>query len=414
MSWNNLPGEIKKALVITIIISSVLGGLIGATSSALIAGWSFGEASGFFGDTLNIKNNEKTVQEPQEKVIVESSATIDAVEKASPAVVSIVVTQDLSEIYNQTGPLSPFEDFFFGFPFEVPQIPNGQRTVGGGTGFIVTTDGLIITNRHVVSAEGAEYTAILNNGDQYEAQVLAVDSLNDLAVIKIDEDNLPTLDLGDSDQIKIGQTVIAIGNSLGEFSNTVTKGVVSGINRRVVAGDSRGLSEVIEEAIQTDAAINPGNSGGPLLDLFGRVIGVNTAVSQEGQLIGFAIPVNEVKTVLQSVQKYGKIVRPFLGVRYILLNEQLAKANNIQDITSGALVVRGDTREDLAVVPGSPADKAGIVENDIILEVNGETVTQEKGLVRLLNQYSVGEKVKLKVYKKGEMVELEVELAERE
>lgn len=411
MIWQDLPNSIKRALLTTIIVSLILGGLVGATAGALFAGWSAGVVSGWVngGDADNNGNNGKNAEE---KTIVEDSASVQVVERASPAVVSIVISQDLSKIYNQTGPLSPFDDFFFSFPDTPP--PSGKQEIGGGTGFIATTDGMIVTNRHVVESEDAEYTVILNDGRQYVAQVLARDTLNDLAIIKINEDNLPTLDLGDSDQIKIGQTVIAIGNSLGEFSNTVTKGVISGINRRVVASDNSGSSEVIEEAIQTDAAINPGNSGGPLLDLFSKVIGVNTAVSREGQLIGFAIPINEVKSIIESVQKNGKIVRPFLGVRYILLNEQIAKANSIKDITSGALIVRGDKVTDLAVVPGSPANKAGLVENDIILEVNGEEITQDRSLARILNQYNVGDAVSLKVYHNGNTKEVKVELAERE
>jgi S1-C subfamily serine protease len=349
------------------------------------------------------------------KVVVEDSATTQVVKSATKSVVSIVVTQDLSKLYNRTGPLSPFDDpFFFGYPFGFREPPTGKRQVGGGTGFIITTDGMIITNRHVVDEQEAEYTVILEDGTSHEAIVLARDTINDIAVIKIEQDNLPVLDLGDSESIQIGQTVIAIGNSLGEFSNTVTKGVISGVNRRVTAGGSNGFSEVIEEAIQTDAAINPGNSGGPLLDLFGKVIGVNTAVSREGQLIGFAIPSNVIKSVIQSVQEYGRIVRPFMGVRYILLNEEIALANEMSDVSYGALIVRGDSRLDLAIVPGSPADVAGLLENDIILEINGEKITQVKGLAKLLAKYKPGDTVKLLVYQKRDKNEIEVVLVERE
>lgn len=415
MIWDDLPKALKKTLVITVAASIAAGGLIGAITGALSASWASGWLKPWVQDTLRLNSSSEIGGGSQEKnqVVVEDSAAIDAVEKAVPAVVSIVVTQDLSKLYNRTGPLSPWDDFFFGWPLSSGTPSSGKQQIGGGTGFIITTDGMIITNRHVVDQEGAEYTVVLNDNTKYDAQVLARDTVNDLAVLKIKADNLPVLDLGDSDKIKIGQTVIAIGNSLGEFSNTVTKGVISGINRRVEAGGSNGSSEVIEEAIQTDAAINPGNSGGPLLDLFGKVIGVNTAVSSEGQLIGFAIPINPVKSVIESVQKNGRIIRTFLGVRYVPLNEEIAKANNISDITYGALIVRGDKQTDLAVTPGSPADKAGIVANDIILEVNGEKVTPERSLAGLLNKYKVGDKVKLKIYHKGNIEEVEVELAER-
>lgn len=421
MLFDEQPGSFKKTIIITALVAVLAGGAGGtAVTLAALATFS-GSDSGLaaFGRLLGIPTLDifgKLSSAAKKQTIVEDSATTVVVERAGPAVVSIVVTRDLSKLYNRTGPIfpfSPFDDFFFGFPFENPSPRSGKQKVGGGTGFIVTTDGMLITNRHVVDQEDAEYTVVAADNKKYPAQVLARDTVNDIAVIKIKADNLPVLDLGDSDKIKIGQTVIAIGNSLGEFSNTVTKGVVSGINRRVTAGDGAGSSEVIEEAIQTDAAINPGNSGGPLLDLFGKAVGVNTAVSREGQLIGFAIPINVVKGVLESVQKHGRIVRAFLGVRYVLLNEDIAKANQIEGIDYGALIVRGESRADLAVVPGSPADKAGIVENDIILEVNGERVTQDSTLTALLNKYKVGDKLKLKMHHRGATKEVEATLVER-
>ncbi|MBI4122689.1 MAG: trypsin-like peptidase domain-containing protein [Parcubacteria group bacterium] len=414
MFFSNIPPSIKRAFVATLLTSVVAGGLVGGVTGVLVAGWA---ADGFWPRLTSAFGLGSSAPGgaggENSQAVVEDSAAVEVVAASSPAVVSIVVTQDLSELYSRTGPLFPFDDFFF---FGTPDVtpPQGQQEVGGGTGFIITSDGMIVTNRHVVSRENAEYTVVTNDGTRYEAEVLARDTVHDIAILKISADTLPVLDLGDSDRIQIGQTVIAIGNSLGEFRNTVTKGVVSGINRRVVAGDGSGSSEVIEEAIQTDAAINPGNSGGPLLDLFGKVVGVNTAVSLEGQLIGFAIPINSVKSIIESVREFGRIVRPFLGVRYILLNEEIARANNISGISYGALVLRGETRTDLAVVPGSPADKAGIVENDIILEVNGERVTFERGLARLIDTYRPGDAVTLKLYRDGEEQEVRATLVERE
>ncbi len=388
---------------------SVLSGGLAGTA----AGWLIYKTATGQWPTASPAGEARENKEP----VVEDSAAVDVVTRATESVVSIVVRADLSKLYNRTGPFffgSPFDDFWFGTPFSQPIAPpTGKQKVGAGSGFIITADGLIVTNRHVVSEADADYTVVMSDGKQYEAKVLARDTVNDIAIIKIEADNLPVLDLGDSDKIKIGQTVIAIGNSLGQFSNTVTKGVISGINRQITAGDGSGATEAIDEAIQTDAAINPGNSGGPLLDLFGKVVGVNTAVSSQGQLIGFAIPVNSVKSVIESVQKYGRIVRTFLGVRYVLLTAEMAKANDISGISHGALVLRGEQRGELAVTPGSPADKAGLVENDIILEVNGEAVTVERSLARLLNKYKPGDKVKLKVYHKGSAKELEVELVER-
>jgi len=413
---DKLPSSIKHLFLASIAMSALAGGLAGAVLGVVASGVAGNSLWPFVAQSLGIGSDAAGIaadasgQKPQ--VVVEDSATIDVVAGATRSVVSIVVTQDLSKLYNQTGPLFPFDDpFFFPFGFDVPQ---GVQQVSGGTGFIVTTDGLIVTNRHVVDQDSAEYTVITNDGERYEAQVLARDTLNDIAILKIQADNLPVLDLGDSDAVRIGQTVIAIGNSLGEFSNTVTKGVISGINRRVVAGDSSGSSEVIDGAIQTDAAINPGNSGGPLLDLFGKVIGVNTAVSREGQLIGFAIPINEVASVIESVREFGRIVRPFLGVRYILISPEFAEANNMPDVSHGALIVRGDTRAELAVIPGSPADKAGLLENDIILAVNGESVTEDANLAKLLARAKPGDTVSLAIYRKGEELAVSVTLAEQQ
>ena len=347
----------------------------------------------------------------------DESSVIFAVEQVSPSVVSIVVSKYVQKYYG-TLPQSPYDDFFnddffdwpFNFRFERgPSIPTPvpqpeeqekeKKQIGGGTGFVISgKDGLILTNKHVVSDEEAEYTVVSNDGDKYDAEVLARDPFNDMAILKIDDPdfNLPEVKLGDSDNLKIGQTVIAIGNALGEYRNTVTKGVISGISRRIVAGDITGRSEVLENVIQTDAAINLGNSGGPLINISGQVIGINTAISRQGQLIGFAIPINQAKSVIESVKKYGRIVRPFLGVRYVLINEKIAKANNLE-IDYGALIVRGSRTEDLAIVPGSAADKAGLVENDIILELNGNKITQTNSLAKQIQKYKPGDEVEFKI-----------------
>ena len=274
---------------------------------------------------------------------------------------------------------------------------------------MVSSDGLILTNKHVVDDTEAEYTVLMNDGKRYTATVLARDPVLDLAVVKIDMKNLTPLSLGDSDSVKIGETVIAIGNALGEFRNTVTKGVVSGIGRTVTASGTADGSEVIEGAIQTDAAINPGNSGGPLLNLQGEVIGVNTAMSQAGQLIGFALPINEAKRVIDSVERYGKIIRPYVGVRYVMINEEIAKANQLP-VQEGALITRGEQRTDLAIMPGSPADKAGLAENDIILELDGQKVDKDNSLARLIARHSPGDTVTLKILHKGEEKEVKVKL----
>lgn len=355
----------------------------------------------------------------------EESATTSVVKKVSPSVVSIIISKDLSKLYQQTGPnLFPFDTNPFGFPFDFffggnqpqpqpkSQAPQGKQEIGGGTGFVIDQKkGLILTNRHVVLDTEADYTVLTNDGRKLPATVVARDSVNDLALVQVKDATLPAVTLGDSDSVQIGQTVIAIGNALGEYRNTVTKGVISGTSRNVVAGDNSGSSEQLEGVFQTDAAINPGNSGGPLVNLEGQVIGLNTAVNKSGQLIGFAIPINGAKRLIVSYQKYGRVVRPYLGVRYVLVTPELAQANKLP-VDYGALVLRGKTDQELAVVPGSPADKAGIVENDIILKVNGTKVDTEHSLAKQLSVFPPGDTVTLTLYHKGQQKDVQVKLAE--
>ncbi len=405
-----MQSEFKKIYLITLITS-------------IIISFSFGSLGSYF--VLNyLPEKHSSSSDSQEQEIVkvsEESAVIAAVEKVSPAVVSIIITKDLPIIekyyYDPFG--SDFFRQFFGddfgdfFGFGVPQYRQKgteKREIGGGTGFIVSPDGYIVTNKHVVYDEEAEYTVIMNDGTKYEAKVLARDPVTDVAILKIDAHNLPTVELGDSSKLKVGQTVIAIGNALGEFSNTVSTGVISGLSRSITAGGG-GLSERLSGVIQTDASINPGNSGGPLVNLAGQVIGINTAMAQGAENIGFAIPINEVKNTIDSVREHGRIIRPWLGIRYIQINKEIAKENKL-NVDYGALIVRGEKRTDLAVIPGSPADKAGLEENDIILEVNGQKIDEKNPLVKVISQFKPGDEITLKVLHKGEEKEVKVTLGE--
>jgi len=354
------------------------------------------------GDVFLSKNSEMTVN-----VVREESAIIEAVNKAKESVVSVVITKDLP-IFEDN-----FDWFWFGDWFSFGprrRIGTEQRQVGAGTGFIVDKNGLIITNRHVVQDERASYTVVFNDGEKYEARVLARDSLLDIAFLKIDarRDLIP-LSLGSSAELKVGQTVIAIGNALGEFSNTVSLGIISGLKRSIVASDGMSGSELLSDVIQTDASINRGNSGGPLLDIKGNVIGVNVAVASQAENIGFAIPIDLVKDLLTRLNQDGSIDRPKLGVRYMLVTPKIAKEEGLP-YEYGAIIVKGSRRNQLAVVPGSPADKAGLQENDIILEVNGEKVTEKNPLANLIQSFRFGDVVTLKVWKKGEVVEVKVKL----
>ncbi len=256
-----------------------------------------------------------------------------------------------------------------------------------------------------------EYTVLMNDESKHEAKVLARDPINDIAILKIEGQDFPTVELGDSSTLKVGQTVIAIGNALGEFRNTVSTGVISGLSRSITAGGAGIGSEQLIGVIQTDASINPGNSGGPLLNLAGQVIGINTAMASGAENIGFAIPINAVKNTIESVRQYGRIVRPWLGVRYVMVNKTIAEENKLS-VDYGALIVRGEKVTDLAVIPGSPADKAGLEENDIILEVNGQKIDQDHPLAMIISRYQPGDEITLKVLHKGEEKEVKVKLEE--
>lgn len=361
------------------------------------------------------------------KVVSEESQVIEMVKKSSPAVVSIIASAEVPKIeqcLRRGGPMFPdlpteFQQFF---DFDVPgfcEAGKEKRRVGAGTGFLVSRDGFILTNRHVVADEKAEYTVVLNDakhfGKKVKARVLARDPENDIAVLRIDVgDDLPYLTFGNSDKLQVGQTAIAIGYSLGEFDNTVSKGVVSGLARSIAAGGgSQGL-EQLRGLTQTDAAINPGNSGGPLLNIAGEVIGMNVAMAN-AQSIGFAIPGNLARAAWLQVKDTGLIKAPersFLGVRYIPITDEVRSANQLP-YDYGMLVTRGERQEDLAVVPGSPADKAGLVENDIILEVDGQALNERLLLSDVLSNRRPGDPVTLKIYHRGEVKTVRVTLEKR-
>jgi len=417
----------NSSIIILAVAALIIGGAAGA-----ICGFYAGQmsVSSYTHSILGLKNNQNANNlnnqtnssvspDRQEELSVEA-----AVKKVSPAVVSVVITKDVPQYYSQFPGFSP-NDFFnfgpFGFQLQIPNLnpsPNSQKAptqkqeVGGGSGFVISSaDGLILTNKHVVSDQQADYTVVTNDGQKLPAKVVARDPFNDIAVLKVNKTGLPEVTLGDSDKLQIGQTVIAIGNALGEYRNTVTRGIISGIGRNVVAGDTTGQSESLENIIQTDAAINPGNSGGPLINLAGQVIAINSAINQSGQLIGFSIPINQAKKDINNVKQYGKIVQAYLGVRYVMINDAIAKSNNLS-VNYGALIVRGQSQDQLAIIPGGPADKAGLVENDIILEVNGQKVDENHSLSKVIQTHKPGDILTLKVLHKGQEKTVKVTLEE--
>ena len=355
-------------------------------------------------------------------VVDYENTVVAAVKNASPAVVSITISENVPVVEQcQTNPfqnLSPeFQQFFgndFGTGTVTQPCDTGKTTlqqVGGGSGFIISSDGLILTNKHVVSDTKAQYSVLLDDGKTYNAKVLARDPSQDLAVLKIDATGLPTVTLGDSGSLQLGQSAIAIGNALGQFSNTVSVGVISGLARTVTAGGGlSGGSETIHGVIQTDAAINPGNSGGPLLNLRGEVIGINTAVASDAQGIGFAIPINQAKRDISSVQTTGQIQAPYLGVRYLAITSDIAKQQSLP-VTAGALVRGSDTGP--AISPDSPAAKAGVQAEDIITAINGQAIDANHDLATLVSQYNVGQVVTLTINRAGKTITLSATLAVR-
>lgn len=349
-------------------------------------------------------DEEKTATEKiieKQSIFTQEYFVVDAVKKTNPAVVSITISKEVPKYQIVTSPNNQQDIFGNFFPPIQQYVQNGteKKNVGGGSGFFVSSDGLIVTNKHVVEDTTAIYTVYTNDGKKHDAKILARDPVLDIALVKITGANYPTLTLGNSDSLLVGQTVIAIGNALGEFKNTVSVGVVSGLSRSVVAGGAS-KSELLDHVIQTDAAINPGNSGGPLLDLSGRVVGVNVAVVTGSQGIGFALPINSIKSAVDSVKSTGKIVRPYLGVRYLGINAEMKEAASLS-VDYGVLVKAGSSASDLAVIPGSPADKAGIVENDIILSIDGDKITEANTLSSIIRQKKVGQTITMRVLSKG-------------
>lgn len=328
----------------------------------------------------------------EKQVLKEESVVVDVAEKASPSVVTVSITQERQL-------MQPFFMDPFGM-FSQPQ-PGRRETIKHdiGTGFVVD-GGLIVTNKHVVSGNG-KYKVITKDDKELQVKKIFRDPTNDLAILEVDgASNLKPLELGDSDQLKVGQFAIAIGTALGEFRHTVTTGVVSGLGRGIQAGDPYGGSfEELDNVIQTDAAINPGNSGGPLLNSAGQAIGVNVAVAGGAQNIGFAIPINVLKKSLENFNKTGKFERAFLGVQYRMIPQQTALLN---DVPEGAYVVQ--------VVEGSPAAKAGLHEGDIITKFDGQALKDDKQLSKIIGEKKVGDEVEMEYYRDGETKKVKVRL----
>jgi serine protease Do len=340
------------------------------------------------------------------------SPIIEIAKRVCPAVITVIVSRDLPKAEN-----------FYSFPFGgkeyvMPKLEKGQKSkvqktqIGGGSGFIVSENGYVLTSNHVVSDTTADYTIILDPKHKYPAKVLSRNPINDTAVLKIEGERFPYLKMADSNKIELGEDVVAVGNALGEFTDTLSAGIVSGLSRFITAfGGMDHQMQNLRGLIQTDAAINPGNSGGPLVNMEGEVIGINTAMIAGAQNIGFAIPINYAKKDLNEVKKFGKIIMPFLGIKYVLISKEMAEANKLP-VNDGALVVR-EALGETPVVKGSAADKAGVKEWDILLECNGEVITVKNPLAEILQKCKIGSQTTLKVLRDGKKITLNVKLEEK-
>ena len=339
---------------------------------------------------LNISNKTEDgkVEEDRVRIQSEESVVIDTVKKVGPSVVTI--SRDLPPQTN-TYDLGLFSVFGFDVPESTDPEPQSI-----GSGFIVSADGLIVTNKHVVSDTSAKYEVVTNNNKRYDVTQVYRDPLNDISILKIDPKKNPgqvlkPVILGSSSNLQVGQFVIAIGTALGEFPNTVTTGVISGLGRGITAGDYFDAEE-LDNVIQTDAAINPGNSGGPLLNSSSEVIGVNTAVAAGGQNIGFALPIDTIKTSLDNFNKTGQFNRAFLGVSYRVIDEEIAKEN---DVVTGAYIQ--------SVVSGSPAEKAGLTQGDIVTKIDGKPLSDKFQISNAVSGKKVGDSITLEIWKDGQI-----------
>jgi serine protease Do len=365
----------------------------------LILSMSFGFLGGWLGaksTTANLAASRTT-----QKEVVDSESQLDAgiAKDVGPSVVSVNVTGTTTE------------ENAFG------EAQTAQET-SAGTGIILSTSGIIITNRHVVPAGTTSVSVTLANGTQYNnvkvlGRTSASDSL-DIAFIKITNlkgQKLIPAQLGDSSSMQVGDHVIAIGNALGQFQNTVTSGIISGYGRTVQASDTGSdSSENLEDLFQTDAAINEGNSGGPLVNSAGQVIGINTAVASDAQGIGFAIPINDVNGLIKTVLKTGKFQQPYLGVRYLSLTSAYEQQLNLK-VSNGAYIIpAGQDNGEPGVVSGSPAAKADLQEGDVITAVNGTKINEEHSLTALIDQYPVNTNITLQVLRNGKDISVNVEL----
>lgn len=377
------------SISVVVIFSFFLGAIADRMFVIKPLDYFFGRSSaGLLGDTAPAPENDSKLGQ---LLRGNQDATIpDVAEVASESVVTVSIKTQ-QRILDRS-PQDPFGLFNMG----TSRIEEVEQDIG--TGFVVDTSGLIVTNRHVVSNPNAEYKVIDKDGKEYPVTQIYRDPTNDLAILKTDGSNLPILAMGNSDTVRVGEGAIAIGTALGEFRHTVTTGVISGLGRGITAGDGFSAMETLDNVIQTDAAINPGNSGGPLLNVRGEVIGVNVAVSASAQNIGFALPINVVKASIDNFNQTGQFDRPFLGVSYVMLTMEQALQNNVPQ---GAWLSQ--------VVENSTAAEAGLKQGDIVISIDGQML-RDTQLAAIINNKKVGDSMKITFWRDSKEQEINVTL----
>ncbi|MBI4058233.1 trypsin-like peptidase domain-containing protein [Candidatus Gottesmanbacteria bacterium] len=383
--------KLKRNVIITIALAILI--ILGISVGSFGIGW-----NDVFKNIRIPSPNQPSPQVSEENITIlkEENLVIDVVERVSPSVVTVGISTVRRDRFYEIDPFDPF-NIFRG------QGQEERIEQDIGSGFVVSKDGLIVTNKHVVADTNAKYRVITKDDQEYTVEKIYRDPTNDLAIIKISASDLQPVTMGDSSKLKVGQFVVAIGTALGEFRHTVTTGVISGLGRGITTGSPfEGFVERLDNVIQTDAAINPGNSGGPLLGSGGQVIGVNTAIASSGQNIGFAIPINVVKDALENFNQTGQFSRPFLGIKYKSIDKKLALLN---DVPEGAYIVE--------VVSGSPAEKSGLKRGDIIININNQRIIGQDGeIATIISQKKVGETVSVTYWRDGKEQTINVTLVE--
>jgi S1-C subfamily serine protease len=394
-----MANNMKNFVLGTVFGVALLGSLIGGAVVDRL--WGIGVVDRLVPQT-DREGNVGVAPGGRQEVVDQESVVTRVVSNATPSVVTVSIRK--TNVLNDQFPgFDIFGDFF---GFQAPRGPSQLEQVEQdiGSGFVISQDGLIVTNKHVVSDASAKYRVVIGKDQVVDVAQIYRDPSNDLAILQIERTGLVPVTMGDSDKLKVGQTVIAIGTALGEFRSTVTTGVISGLGRGITAGGPTDGSERLDNVIQTDAAINPGNSGGPLFNSMGEVVGVNVAVSAQGQNIGFALPINLVKDSIDNFKTTGEFERPFVGVAYRMITKQAALLN---DVPAGAYVQQ--------VVENSPAAKGGIQVGDIIMEIDGKKLTDEadSSLANIVNKKKIGDEVTVKLWREGKEQSLRLKLEKR-